>query len=1142
MYPNRDLTDLQKHITHFKSLFSIALLVLVTSVFAQRDGVGVYMNPVIPGSHPDQTLMKVGDDYYTAGSSFHWAPNFPIYHSTDLVHWEVVSTVVDPNWSVVKNNAGPKDGTWQGALAYFAGKYWAYFFIHGAGQFFCTAASPTGPWSSPTLVPGSIGYDNAVFVDDDGKAYMLMKNGQDFAAIQELNSNGQLTGTRMDMSWVNRDRIYSWAEGPKMCKRNGRYYYFVAGHVYGGQYVLSSPTLTANEASWTRHGNFFRGNASGPFSAPNHISQPVQISDGTWWGICHSYGNSGWEGQGRQSMLFQVFWDGDVPYSNNPNGQPLTAPNLPSNGMNYEFPQSDDFASTTRKMEWFVHNVNDIGKLSVSARPGFMRISPGNGTMHALQRDAAKAYSVITKVDINATSNGQHAGLRLMNGEDLMFLNVYSGYNNGKKFGISFNGQVTEVNNTIGNTAWLRLVRNQHIVTGFYSADGLSWNQIGSYNTTALDRAQENDNAWVGTAMGLYATRQVADFDEFAFNSGFSPLSIASYYLSQNVSVSSGTVTNTANGGWCMLPGVTMEIEGSPANQLIVSAATAGSGSLEVWTDNIGTAGTLIATIPITNTGGTGSFQDFASTVAVSGQHDLYFRFVGGNGAFRLNTVRFVSSGGPYVAFTSPANNFVTTAPADIAINVTATDANGTVSNVKIYNGNTLLTTDNTAPYTHTLSGLAAGDYELKAIATDNEGNETEAVVTIRVNVPQAPYGGTAHPIPGTIQLEEFDVGGNGSAYMDDTPGSETAVTFRDDEDVDLENCTDAGLGYNLGWTSAGEWVEYTVDVTKPGRYSLGIRSAVNGTDRTVSVTMDGEAIATDVAIPNTTGWQVWQTVTVNDIVLLPGEKVMRLTIGATDYVNLNYVTFTLEEEFVQEPFNSTAHQIPGKIEAEEYDLGGEGLAYHEANMNGNQGTGTFRDDEVDIEVCTDAGGGFNLGYTLTEEWLEYTVEVANTGNYDLDLRLAKDGDGGLFHIEMDDVDITGPIAVPNTGGWQVWETVKLEDLSLTAGEHIMRIVFDTDYTNLNYVQFTDLVTGVNHPNTLTSTNTIYPNPFNNDGFTIQEHGNEFDYEIVDILGNTVEKGKANNKVKIGTELPTGIYVLVVQVNNSQSIHKIVKK
>ena len=68
----------------------------------------------------------------------------------------------------------------------------------------------------------------------------------------------------------------------------------------------------------------------------------------------------------------------------------------------------------------------------------------------------------------------------------------------------------------------------------------------------------------------------------------------------------------------------------------------------------------------------------------------------------------------------------------------------------------------------------------------------------------------------------------------------------------------------------------------------------------------------------------------------------MRVTIGATDYVNLNYATFTLVKELKQEPFNSTAHTIPGRIEAEEYDLGGEGLAYHEANAEGNQGEATI--------------------------------------------------------------------------------------------------------------------------------------------------------------------------------------------------------
>src|ERR1043166_4165326 len=56
--------------------------------------VNTYVNPVLPGDHPDPTLLKVGDDFYHCGSSFHFNPYLPIYHSKDLVHWEVIARVV----------------------------------------------------------------------------------------------------------------------------------------------------------------------------------------------------------------------------------------------------------------------------------------------------------------------------------------------------------------------------------------------------------------------------------------------------------------------------------------------------------------------------------------------------------------------------------------------------------------------------------------------------------------------------------------------------------------------------------------------------------------------------------------------------------------------------------------------------------------------------------------------------------------------------------------------------------------------------------------------------------------------------------------------------------------------------------------
>src|SRR5690606_14664141 len=78
------------------------------------------------------------------------------------------------------------------------------------------------------------------------------------------------------------------------------------------------------------------------------------------------------------------------------------------------------------------------------------------------------------------------------------------------------------------------------------------------------------------------------------------------------------------------------------------------------------------------------------------------------------------------------------------------------------------------------------------------------------------------------------------------------------------------------------------------------------------------------------------------------------------------------------QPYSGTPHKVPGRIEAEEYDKGGEGIAYHEVNTNGNEGGADFRMDEVDIEKTSDIGGGYNIGYALKGEWLKYSIRVKN--------------------------------------------------------------------------------------------------------------------------------------------------------------------
>ncbi|MCR6637551.1 MAG: carbohydrate-binding protein [Sporocytophaga sp.] len=499
---------------------------------------------------------------------------------------------------------------------------------------------------------------------------------------------------------------------------------------------------------------------------------------------------------------------------------------------------------------------------------------------------------------------------------------------------------------------------------------------------------------------------------------------------------------------------------------------------------------------------------------------------------------KFSLNVGPSITLATQPASTVFTAPATINLVATAATPNGTISNVKFYNGTTLLSTDNTAPYSYNWTNVAVGTYTIRAVLTDSQNKTAETSITIKVNPPQGPYNGAVHAIPGTIQLEHFDVGGNGTAYMDSSPGSETGVAFRSDEDVDIEECTDTGGGYNIGWTAAGEWLEYSVDVKTAGVYDLALRVACNGTGRTVSVAMDDAAIANNIAIPNTTGWQTWQTVLVKDINLTPGKKIMRVTIGATDYVNLNYVTFTLSKELKQEPFNGSAHLIPGRIEAEEYDLGGEGLAYHEANTNGNEGGATFRNDEVDIETTGDVDGTYNISYILQGEWLAYTVEVAGTGSYDLDLRVAADGDGKTFHIEMDGNNVTGPISVPNTGGWQTWQTITVKDVPLTAGKNIMKIVFDASYMNLNYMEFRDVITGTNKH--VSSDINVFPNPFGNDGFAMNVPG-DFQYSITDLRGLKIESGNGYGNALIGKDLKPGAYFLMIERGKETFVQKILK-
>ena len=99
---------------------------------------------------------------------------------------------------------------------------------------------------------------------------------------------------------------------------------------------------------------------------------------------------------------------------------------------------------------------------------------------------------------------------------------------------------------------------------------------------------------------------------------------------------------------------------------------------------------------------------------------------------------------------------------------------------------------------------------------------------------------------------------------------------------------------------------------------------------------------------------------------------------------------------------------------------------------------------------------GYRLG-TLGE-WLQYTADVIASGTYALELRVASASTGGTVRVEVDGVDVTGTLVVPNTGGWQAWQTIRKEGIVLPAGRHRIRLVFvgaGTDgIANVNFLRF----------------------------------------------------------------------------------------
>jgi|GEM_PF-2934249 len=159
-------------------------------------------------------------------------------------------------------------------------------------------------------------------------------------------------------------------------------------------------------------------------------------------------------------------------------------------------------------------------------------------------------------------------------------------------------------------------------------------------------------------------------------------------------------------------------------------------------------------------------------------------------------------------------------------------------------------------------------------------------------------------------------------------------------------------------------------------------------------------------------------------------------------------------------PYGGTAAAVPGTVQAANYDTGGQGVGYNVTSVNGS--ANSYRSDGVDLEACTDTGCGYDIGWTAAGQWFNYTVDVATAGTYSVGFRLASPYGitDGLHIANAAGTNLTGSIAIPDTGGYQDWTTVTAS-ITLPAGVQTLTVDQDSNGWNMHYMSLAS-TSGVN--------------------------------------------------------------------------------
>ncbi|MES2202561.1 MAG: cellulase family glycosylhydrolase [candidate division FCPU426 bacterium] len=308
------------------------------------------------------------------------------------------------------------------------------------------------------------------------------------------------------------------------------------------------------------------------------------------------------------------------------------------------------------------------------------------------------------------------------------------------------------------------------------------------------------------------------------------------------------------------------------------------------------------------------------------------------------------------------------------------------------------------------------------------------------------------HRVPFRIEAEDFGHGGQDRAYHALDPKTR-ADRYRRSDSIALRPLSGGKGGYNVGWVEKGEWLQYELECEVSGLYDFSFRVASEGGTRNIHVEEGGKDISGPIAVRSSGSWTHWTFVEKKGIALKKGKTSLRVVFDSGG-PNLDYFVASLSGGVAvpERPENlqmrhGAVGKLPGKVEAEDFGVMGEGRSYHDVDA-ANQG-GTIRlADGADLQLMDEGSG---LGVDLKNgEWLAYEINSLRSERLRLTLRARSDGPSSL-RVTLDNDEKTALSAdFPALGAWSEKSP---GSLALSAGKHLLKVAASKGAVSLDWIE-----------------------------------------------------------------------------------------